>query len=323
MRIALMFPGQGAQYVGMGRELYEQYPEVRRLFAEAEEALELPLAELCFNGPEERLEATEITQPAILTVSIAALVALEAELGRPLRPVVAGGLSLGEYTALVATGALPFAVAVRLVRLRGRLMQEAVPPGVGAMAAVLGLDAPAVEQACREAERDGEIVEPANYNCPGQVVIAGHATAVERALERARAAGAKRAVRLPVSAPFHCRLMAPARERFAPVLADTELSPPRCPVVANVDGVPRTRPEAITAALVEQIDHPVRWEQCLASMRAMGVDLWLEVGPGTSLTGFLRRIDRQALHSHVEDPASLARTLNLLQAAAAESGRSG
>lgn len=313
MGLALMFPGQGAQYVGMGRELYEHYPEARRIFEAADEALQLPLTELCFHGPEERLQETEITQPALLTVSIAALAALEAELGRTIRPVVAAGLSLGEYTALVAAGALEFADAVRLVRLRGKFMQEAVPQGVGAMAAVLGLDSGTVERVCNEATDSKHVVEAVNYNCPGQVVIAGHVEAVDRAVTLARQAGAKRAIPLSVSAPFHSRLMAPAAMRFAPVLNGTKLTAPDYPIVSNVDAGIRTGVGELRQALVKQIDHPVLWEQCLNTMREMGVNIWLELGPGKTLSGFLRRVDRKAVMANVEDIDSLQRTVTLLR----------
>ena len=304
--VALMFAGQGAQYVGMGRELYDRYEAARRVFAEAEEACGLPLRDLCFEGPAERLAETEITQPAILTVSVAALCCLEEELGGPVPAVVAAGLSLGEYSALVAAGALPLADAARLVRWRGRCMQEAVPLGVGAMAAVMGLETAVVEDLCREASTEESHVQPANYNCPGQVVVAGHADAVARLADRARAAGARRVVELPVSAPFHCRLMEPAARRFAPALEEAPLADARVPVVSNVDGRPRTDAADLRRALLAQVDHPVHWEACVETMRSFTPALWLELGPGTTLGGFLKRIDRGLRAAHVEDLESLS-----------------
>lgn len=308
-RVALMFPGQGAQYVGMGRELYERYEAARRVFAAAEEASGLPLRELCFTGPEERLAETEVTQPAILATSVAALRCLEEELGRPLPAACAAGLSLGEYTALVAAGALGLEEAARLVRFRGRCMQEAVPLGVGAMAAVLGLDGEQVEALCRDVSAEDTLVQPANYNCPGQVVVAGHAAAVRRLAEAARAAGARRVVELPVSAPFHCRLMAPAAERFAPALAAAPLADAAFPVISNVDGRARTAADDLRSALLRQVDHPVRWEACVATMQSFRPVVWIELGPGSTLCGFLRRIDRGQEAVHVEDAASLARAV--------------
>ncbi|HEX6988409.1 MAG TPA: ACP S-malonyltransferase, partial [Bacillota bacterium] len=304
--IALMFAGQGAQYVGMGRELYDRYEAARAVFAEAEEASELPLRRLCFEGPEGRLAETEITQPAVLTVGVAALRCLEAELERPLPVTAAAGLSLGEYTALVAAGVLSLGEAARLVRFRGRCMQEAVPLGVGSMAAVMGLDAGVLEDLCRRVSTQETCVEPANYNCPGQVVVAGHAPAVRRLVEAARAAGARRVVELAVSAPFHCRLMEPASRRFAPALAGVPMADARVPVVNNVDGVARTAADDLREALLAQVDHPVRWEACVATMRGLEPALWLELGPGTTLSGFLRRIDRGLRSVSVEDAASLA-----------------
>lgn len=299
---AFLFPGQGAQYAGMGRDLYERYPEARAVFDEADRVLGFPLSRLCFEGPEERLQQTEITQPAVLTASVAVLRVLEA---RGMRPDLVAGLSLGEYTALVAAGSLDFAEALRIVRLRGRLMQEAVPPGEGAMAAVLGLDDAAVEAICREAAAPGEVVVPANYNCPGQVVIAGHARAVAEAARRAEAAGARRVVPLPVSAPFHCPLMRPAAQRLAPVLRAAPLRDAAAPVACNVDGRLRRAAEELREALILQVDHPVRWQDCVRALLSAGATRFLEVGPGTALTGFVRRIDRGAAAEPVGDAAAV------------------
>lgn len=288
---AFLFPGQGAQYAGMGRDLYERYPEARAAFEEADEVLGFPLSRLCFEGPEEELQRTEVTQPAVLAASVAALRVL---LQRGLAPRYVAGLSLGEYTALVAAGSLPFAEALRIVRLRGRLMQEAVPEGEGAMAAVIGLDDAVVEAICREVAAGGRVVEPANYNCPGQLVIAGHADAVAEAARRAQAAGARRVVMLPVSAPFHCRLMRPAAERLRPVLEAAPLVDAAVPVACNVDGRLRTSAAELREALCLQVDHPVRWQECVRTLLRAGVTTFVEVGPGTALCGFVRRIDRGA-----------------------------
>ncbi|HEY8552469.1 MAG TPA: ACP S-malonyltransferase [Thermaerobacter sp.] len=289
-RTAVVFPGQGAQYVGMGRDLYERFPEARRAFEEASAAAGFDVARLCFEGPEERLQLTEFQQPALLAVGVACWRVLEA---RGLEPAAAAGLSLGEYGALVVAGVLDLGEAARVVRLRGRFMQEAVPPGEGAMAAILGLEAAAVEDLCRQVMAAGTgVVEPANYNCPGQIVVAGHRAAVEAAVERARSAGARRSVLLPVSAPFHCRLMQPAAQRLAEVLAQVPMRPARIPVVANVTAEPVTDPERIRELLVQQVHRPVRWEQSVRRMQAEGITRLVEMGPGKTLAGFARRIDR-------------------------------
>lgn len=307
-QIAFVFPGQGAQYVGMGRELAEAYPAARRRLDEASEALGLDLVRLCFEGPEEKLAETEYTQPALLAVSVACLDVLRQE---GLDADMAAGLSLGEYSALVAAGSLEFAAAVRTVRLRGRFMQEAVPLGVGGMAAILGLDTAAVEAVCEEARAAGW-VEPANYNCPGQVVVAGEAAAVDRAVELALQAGAARAVRLAVSAPFHTRMLAPAAERLAGVLASVPIAPARIPVVANATAEFVREPEAIRSLLVRQVASPVLWEQSVRRMVAAGADTFVEVGPGRALSGFIKRIDRKLKVLNVEDLQSLGRVLDSL-----------
>lgn len=271
--------------------MHDAYPAARAVFEEASDALGQDLAALCFRGTEEELRRTENTQPCIFTVSVAAFRALERETG--LRPLCAAGHSLGEYSALVAAGALALADGVRILRNRGRYMQEAVPVGKGAMAAVMGLSLPAVERACREASEKG-IVAPANLNGGEQIVISGSADAVAAACEAAKAAGAKRAVLLPVSAPFHCPLMAPAAERLAPELAAVSWSAPRFPVVANVSAGPYPSAREVSSILTRQIVSPVRWEECVRRMGRMGAKAFVELGPGKVLVGLLRRIDREA-----------------------------
>jgi [acyl-carrier-protein] S-malonyltransferase len=299
--IAFVFPGQGSQKVGMGRALAESFPECRAVFDEADAALGESLSGLCFDGPEDRLVLTENTQPAILTVSIAAARLLES---RGIRPSITAGHSLGEYSAHVAAGTLSFADAVRIVRRRGRYMQEAVPVGRGAMAAILGLDGDKVAQACDEAA-EGDVVAPANLNAPGQVVIAGSSEAVTRAGERAKALGAKRVVMLPVSAPFHCALMKPAEERLAPELRALPSSTPRVPVVANVDAEAKTDGPSGIEALVRQVSSPVRWEDVVRRLASSGIRAYVEVGPGTVLSGLVRKIDRAARVASLESPADL------------------
>ena len=303
MSIAFIFPGQGSQAPGMGRELAERYAAARGVFEEADDALGFALSRLCFEGPAEDLQLTENTQPAILAASIAALRAAEGEgLGRP--DFVAGH-SLGEYSALVAAGALSLGDAVSIVRQRGRYMQEAVPVGAGAMAAVLGLDIETVEAACREAAREGEICSPANVNSPGQIVIAGSAAAVERALPILKERGAKRAIPLKVSAPFHCALMLPAQERLAADLDRVEFRDLSVPLVTNVDAaVIRTGAEA-RASLVRQVSSPVRWRESVELLMREGVGLFIEVGPGKVLSGLARQTAPQTRAANIEDAASL------------------
>ena len=300
--IAFVFPGQGSQHVGMGQALAAAWPEARAVFDEADLALGEPLSRLCFDGPEDRLVLTEHTQPAILTVSVAAARVLEA---RGLQPQFMAGHSLGEYSAHVAAGTLAFADAVRIVRRRGQYMQEAVPVGTGAMAAVLGLDAARVAEACAEAA-EGEVVAPANLNAPGQVVIAGTAAAVARAGQRARALGARRVIPLAVSAPFHCALMAPAERRLAPELRALVASRPRVPVAANVDGELRTEGPAAIETLVRQVSSPVRWEAVVRRLASAGVRAYVEVGPGTVLSGLVRKIDPEARVAAFATPDGLA-----------------
>jgi [acyl-carrier-protein] S-malonyltransferase len=316
MGVAFIFPGQGSQAPGMGRELAEEYRAARAVFEEADDALGFALSRLCFEGPAEELQLTENTQPAILATSVAALRAAESE-GLP-RPDFVAGHSLGEYSALVAAGALSLRDAVQIVRKRGRYMQEAVPVGAGAMAAILGADIEAVEAACAEAGRGGEVCGPANINSPGQIVIAGSAAAVERAIPLLKARGAKRAVPLKVSAPFHCALMLPAQERLAADLARVEFKDLSVLLVSNVDaGVVRAGDEA-RESLVRQVSSPVRWRESVELLAGEGVDTFVEVGPGKVLCGLVRQTAPGARCLNVEDAASLAAAL----AALAEGSRS-
>jgi [acyl-carrier-protein] S-malonyltransferase len=304
-KTAFLFPGQGSQKPGMGRDFAEAFPAARQIFEEADAAVGFAISELCFEGPEERLKLTENTQPAILTCSIAILAVLRE---KDLRPDYVAGHSLGEYSALVAAGALSLADAVRLVRRRGSYMQEAVPDGVGAMAALLGLAQDKLEEICREAAQ-GEVVSPANLNSPGQVVIAGHRGAVERAIELAKQAGARKAVLLQVSAPFHCALMQPAAERLAPDLDAVPLLDLRVPLVNNVAAREVRRAEDAREGLKQQVVNPVRWEESIRLLAAQGVERFVEVGPGKVLTGLLRSIDRALSGTNVEDLASLEKLL--------------
>jgi len=314
-KIAFLFPGQGSQSVGMGRNLAERFPAAAETFAEADDACGFPLSRLCFEGPDEELKLTENTQPGILTVSVAALRVLTAH---GVQPALAGGHSLGEWSAHVAAGTLNFADAVRAVKARGRAMQEAVPAGQGAMAAVLALDAARVAEACAEAVAEtGLVVAAANLNSPGQTVISGARAAVERAAALAKAAGARRAVMLPVSAPFHCALMEPAQEEVARVLAALDLAEPRFPVAANVTGELLTTAEAARDALIRQVTGTVRWVDCVHAMVGAGAPVFIEVGPGKVLGGLLRQIDPAQKALHVEDEASLEATLAALAGALA------
>jgi [acyl-carrier-protein] S-malonyltransferase len=308
-KIGIVFPGQGSQAVGMGKDLYDHSPLARKVFEEASAALGLDLARLCFQGPEEELKLTANTQPAILTTSIAALRVMEAE--REIQPCVLAGHSLGEYSALVAAGGLQFADAVRLVHLRGKYMQEAVPVGAGAMAAILGMSIPEVEALCREAAGT-EVLAPANFNSPGQIVIAGHRRAVERAVEMVSRQAGKKAIPLPVSAPFHCPLMKPAAERLAEELEKVEVGDLRVPVLSNVLADLYPGREKIRELLIRQVDHPVRWEGCMERMISLGVEVVLEVGPGKVLSGLWRKISRAVRTTHVEDLSSWAKAQELL-----------
>ena len=300
-KTAFLFPGQGSQYAGMGRELSGIYPAARAVFEQADAALEWPLSRLCFEGPEEDLKQTENTQPAVLAASLAAAAALD---GEGARPDFVAGHSLGEYSALVAAGALTLPDALRLVRRRGRYMQEAVPFGRGAMAAVLGLGAEAVAEACTEAAQ-GQVVSPANLNTPEQTVIAGDAEAVQRAGALAKARGAKRVLPLAVSAPFHCALMQPARERLAADLAAATWSDLRVPLVTNVDAEVILTGEEAQDALDRQVTAPVRWVESVRILGKCGVDTYVEVGPGKVLAGTIKRIQPEARVFNVEDEKGL------------------
>jgi [acyl-carrier-protein] S-malonyltransferase len=310
-KTAFLFPGQGSQSVGMGRDLASSFPIARRTFEEANDALGFDLANLCFQGPEEQLRLTEFTQPAIFTVSVAALRVL-AEAG-VIADYVAGH-SLGEYSANVAAGAIEFAVAARTVRRRGQLMQQAVPAGQGAMAAILGMPAETVVAVCRDASSEGAPVEPANLNSPEQTVISGATAAVERAITLAKERGAKRAVLLQVSAPFHCSLMQPARDGLAPILQEIPFSAAKVPVVVNVDAALITDGAQLRDALIRQVTGAVRWTQSMQLLIADGVTTFVEVGPGKVLSGLLRQIDRSQKCAQVEDPASLEKLLAVLSA---------
>lgn len=300
--LAFVFPGQGSQYPGMGKALAADFPQARQVFEEADDALQMHLSRLCFEGPEDDLKLTANTQPAILTVSIAALRVLEAELGW--QPDYAAGHSLGEYAAWINAGALDFSAAVKTVRQRGTYMQEAVPVGQGAMAAVMGLAAETVESLCQQ-QAGQQVVSPANYNAPGQLVIAGDAEAVERVLAAAKEQGAKRAVKLPVSAPFHCSLMEPAGQRLAAYLANVEVAPPQLPVVSNVDACPHEQASKVCPLLVRQVSSPVRWSDSVSWFRDQGVQQYVEIGPGKVLSGLIKRIHRQATIHQVADPEGL------------------
>lgn len=306
---AYVFPGQGSQSVGMGRAIADNSRLAKGVFAEADEVLDFPLSALCFEGPEEKLNLTENTQPALLTTSVALWKEFEAHAPEP--DYVAGH-SLGEYSALVAAGSLAFADAVRVVRARGQLMEAAVPAGNGAMAAVLGLDRETLETLCRDVSTERETVELANLNCPGQIVISGTSAGVKAAAERAREAGARRVVPLTVSGPFHSSLMKPAGERLQKVLEGVRVQSARIPVVANVCACPLRSGDDIERALVRQVAAPVLWEDSVRWMLEQGVDTFVEIGPGRVLSGLIRKIDRKANVYHVEDPESLEKTLRSL-----------
>src|SRR5437764_10111832 len=307
-QIAYLFPGQGSQAMGMGKELAEKYPIARRTFEEADEALGYGLSQLCFEGPEDKLRLTEVTQPAILTSSVAAWRVLD---GQGFKPGFVAGHSLGEYSAHVAAGTVQFGDAVRTVRNRGKYMQEAVPVGVGAMAAILGMQLEKVAAVCHQAAH-GEVCEPANINSPEQIVISGNAGAVERATKLANEHGAKRAKVLPVSAPFHCSLMKPAQDRLAADLAALNFQNPAVPVICNVDASEVTDGDKSRDALVRQVTGSVKWQQCMRRLIELGVNTFIEIGPGKVLCGLMRQIDRSKTCLNVGDEASLQKTLEQL-----------
>jgi len=300
--IAYIFPGQGSQHPGMGKDLAESFPAAKQVFEEADEALGFALSDLCFNGPAEQLQLTENTQPAILATSIAALRAMQSQAFPA--PAFVAGHSLGEYSALVAANALSLTEAVKTVRQRGRYMQEAVPVGTGAMAAILGADLQTVKDGCDEAAQ-GEVCSPANINSPGQIVIAGAAAAIDRAIPVLKERGAKRAVKLNVSAPFHCALMKPAQDRLAADLERIGFRDLEMPVITNVDANPIERGENVRDSLIRQVSNPVRWLESVEFLINQGVQTFVEIGPGKVLSGLVRQINRQVRCVNVEDTASL------------------
>lgn len=305
-KLAFVFPGQGAQKVGMGKDFFDNYDVAKKMFKEADEALGYSIMKMCFEGPEEDLKLTVNTQPAILTISC---IANEILKENGVQPEITGGHSLGEYSALVAAGVLKFQDAVALVHKRGAYMQEAVPVGEGGMAAIIGVDREKIVEICQSVSAESP-VQAVNFNCPGQIVIAGATRGVEMAVEELKAAGAKKAVILPVSAPFHSTLMKPAAEKLAVELDKVTLSDARIPVVANVNAQVLTKAEDIKASLVAQAASPVLWEDCVAKMKEFGADVLLEAGPGKTLCGFNRRIDKSIKSLNVEDVESLEKSLD-------------
>lgn len=306
-KIAFVFPGQGAQFVGMGKDFYDNFDAAKKLFDEADDALGYSIKKMCFEGSEEDLKLTANTQPAILVVSVIAAELLRAE---GVAAEVAGGHSLGEYSALVAAGALKFRDAVSLVHKRGQFMQEAVPVGEGSMAAIIGLDDKVIVDVCAEIS---DTVQAVNFNCPGQIVIAGTVQGVDKAVEKLKAAGAKKAVVLPVSAPFHSTLMKPAAEKLSIELDKTEIQNAAYPIAANFNGNLETSAAEIKNNLVAQADNPVKWIDCVKAMKNFGADIFVECGPGKTLCGFNRRIDKQIKSLNVENLESLRKSISELQ----------
>lgn len=313
MKVAYVFPGQGAQYVGMGKELASRYEAARKVYALADEALGFSISSLCFDGPEEELKKTHFTQPALLATSIAALRAFEDVAEEPVLPTCVAGHSLGEYTACVAAGALSLRDALTLVHRRGQWMDEAVPGGTGTMAAILGMDATSLRAVCEEASQTDNVVELANVNCPGQIVISGHKDAVQRAMELAKQQGAKRAIALTVSGPFHSSLMKKAADKLGDALETSAFVTASVPIVANVDAGLNTDKAGIAKALKEQLYQPVQWELDARAMLSEGVDTFIEFGPGTVLSGLIRKVERGISTLHVEDEASLKETLSQIR----------
>lgn len=310
-KIAYVFPGQGSQKVGMGQDVAEQYPVARRIFDLADEKLGYPLSALCFTGPEEELKLTVHTQPALLTTSIALYKAMIEEIEQ--LPDFVAGHSLGEYSALVAAGAISFQDAVFVVQKRGQLMEEAVPAGIGAMSAVLGLDRERLADICQAISREGNQVELANLNCPGQIVISGHQQAVQQAGEEAKASGARRVVPLSVSGPFHSSLMEPAASQLKQTLSEIDLQHAKVPVVANVSAQVVEEAEMIRQALVDQVTSPVLWEDSIRFLLEQGVDQFVEIGPGKVLTGLIKKVNRKAKTWNVADVDSLKQVVNALR----------